>query len=164
MACRLEARVGRRFDASLKASEQYGEVSAAEQERLRMQASYVERPYGWQYNEVIGWVRLRWDGPGPVLKGYAWEVGEPGEGMGWKPRRSFRRGFTPFPFGGGDPIHKVLEIWFEMETDDQIYDGIRRALLGLTDRGEHFHRRHLDLSIFDVVGPQIRWRELMGLR
>ena len=24
---------------------------------------------------MIAWVRLRWDGPGPVSKGYLWQVG-----------------------------------------------------------------------------------------
>lgn len=122
-------------------------------------------PYGWQFNEVIAWVRLLCNGPAPVIKGYAREVGARGDSISWKSRRSFRRGFTPFPFGGGEPTHKVIDVWFDMdETDNEIYEDLRRPLVGLTDRGQPFHRRHLDLSIFDIVRPRIRWREFMGMR
>ncbi|HSH61668.1 MAG TPA: hypothetical protein VK988_18875 [Acidimicrobiales bacterium] len=54
------------------------EAVNSQSERLRANtwARYVERPYGWQYNEVLAWVRLLWDGPGPVFKGYLCDDGQ----------------------------------------------------------------------------------------
>lgn len=78
---------------------------------------------------MIAWVRLRWDGPGPVSKGYLWQVGR--ETIGGLPevRARYRRGFTPFPFVFGDPLYKVLEEWFvDSESDHEIYQQIREGV------------------------------------
>jgi hypothetical protein len=63
-------------------------------------AQRIERPHGWQYNEVIAWIRVKADAD--VIKGYAWDVQQ----------RRFQRGFTAFPFEGG-VTSKVIEMWFD---------------------------------------------------
>lgn len=124
----------------------------------------AEKVYGWDYNEVIGWIRVLWDGPGPVVKAYAWEVGHVGDAQhDWKRRRRYQRGFTPFPFFGGVPIFKVGETWLDdRQSDEEIYQEIRACLCAVVAKDGAFPKRHLDLRIFDNVAPFMRWRELVG--
>ncbi len=126
-------------------------------------ARYVERPYGWQYNEIIGWVRLLWDGPGPVIKGYLWQVGKKTLDGG-EARHRYQRGFIPFPFVYGKPLYKVLEEWFDStQTDLQVYEQLRAGLLRIVDRNGALPRRHIDPEVFDTLAPQVRWRRLLSL-
>lgn len=128
-----------------------------------MLARAIEQPYAWQYNEIVGWVRLRWDGPGPVVKGYLFPVATWGPG-GLREKRHFRRGFKAFPFDYGDPTWKVLEEWFDAsDSDADIYERLRDALLAITAEDRYLRRRHVDLRTFDAVAPHVRWRELIRL-
>jgi hypothetical protein len=61
-------------------------------------AESMERRPGWQYNEVVAWIRIKVDGD--MLKAYSWRV----------PRQGFQRGFTPFPFEGGTES-TLFELW-----------------------------------------------------
>lgn len=136
----------------------------AEEERARTStwARYAEYPYGWRYNEVVGSVRLLSDGPGPVVKGYLWRVGKKTFG-GWKPLARYQRGFKPFPFFGGE-AYKVLEVWAsDGDKDEEIYDRLRGQLVAVVLPEGELPRRHIDLSVFDVIGPLVRWRQLLGL-
>ncbi len=139
------------------------EPSTRDRLNANMYARYSERPFNWQYNEVIGWVRLMWDGPGPVIKGYLWQVGKKTL-EGGEARRRYQRGFVPFPFVSGYPMNKVVEEWFEVsQSDTDIYEQLRRGLLRVVDRNGDLPRRHIDLRIFDAVSPYVRWRDLVGL-
>jgi hypothetical protein len=140
--------------------------SAEEHDRFRCTANEwargIERVYGgWQYNETVGWVRLYWDGPGPVVKGYLWHVGYKKVNSG--PRRRFQRGFIPFPFIYGEAVNnKVLEEWFDdRQTDREIYKQLRQGLVQIVARDGELPGRHLDLSMFDAVGPTVRWQGLI---
>jgi hypothetical protein len=125
---------------------------------------WIERPYDWQYNEIIGWVRLLWDGPGPVVKGYLWQVGKATIGGGGEARHSYRRGFIPHPFIYGEPLYKVLEEWFDEEqSDKEIFQQLRTGLLNIVGKNGSLPRRYIDVDIYDSVGPHIRWRELLHL-
>jgi hypothetical protein len=157
-------RVEAREEAYLAAWFDYGkEPSANNRMRANSIARYIERPYGWQYNEVIGWVRLLWDGPGPVIKGYLWQVGKKTV-EGGEARRRYQRGFIPFPFVYGEPIYKVVEEWFDAsQTDSEIYEQLRAGLMRIVDRNGDLPGRHIDLRIFDAVAPYLRWHELLNL-
>jgi hypothetical protein len=126
-------------------------------------ARYQERPYEWRYNEIVGWVRLLWDGPGPVIKGYLWQVGTKSLD-GVRPRKRYQRGFVAFPFGGGMPMCKVLEEWFgASQSDAEIAEQLRQALVSVVEETPTLKRRHVDLDIFDTLAPHVRWRQLLGL-
>ena len=123
-------------------------------------AMRAERPYEWQYNEIIAWVRLRTDGPGRVVKAYCYEVASR---VGWgelTPRTRYQRGFKPFPFAYGDPFAKVFELWIEDDwTDQQIYASLVQKFKELVAKAGWFPGRYLDLRAFEAVGPYVRWRE-----
>ena len=128
----------------------------------QMWARWAERVYGWRYNEVIAWVALLWDGPGPVIKAYLWRVGKPTL-TAWEPRRRFRRGFHPFPFFGGIS-DKAFELWVSADDSDAaVYRRLRDKLAGIVAPGGDLPRRHIDLTSFDTIGPHVRWRHLLGL-
>ena len=138
------------------------EPTEEERDRTSNSARYAVYAYGWQYNEVVGWVRLLWDGPGPVIKGYLWRVGKK-TFAGWEPRARYQRGFKPFPFFGGE-AYKVLEVWArDDDKDEKIYERLREQLVAVVLPAGELPRRHIDLSIFDVIGPLVRWRQLLGL-
>jgi hypothetical protein len=131
--------------------------------RLDAFARLAEKVVPWHYNEVVGWVRLYWNGPGPVVKGYLHEVGALTLD-GWRARKRFQRGYHPHPFVGGEPTNKALEIWLARDqTDGEIYHDLREALLGVVALTGDMPRRHIDLDAFDTVGPALRWRQVVGL-
>lgn len=107
----------------------------------------VAGPRTWNYNEVTGWIDVIHDGPGPVLKGYLWQV----------ERKSFRRGFTPYPFSYRG---KVLEHWV-LKPGEQVYDDVRALLEGLTHPGRGLAGRHIDLRAFDALGPYVDWDAIL---
>jgi hypothetical protein len=111
-------------------------------------AESMERRPGWQYNEVVAWIRIKVDGD--MLKAYSWRV----------PRQRFQRGFTPFPFEGGMES-KLFELWRDdFEDSSEVYARLRSELVVLIDRGHTHAGRHLDLRVFDAIGPHIDWRAL----
>jgi hypothetical protein len=108
----------------------------------------MERRPGWQYNEVVAWIRIKVDGD--MLKAYSWRV----------PRQRFQRGFTPFPFEGGMES-KLFELWRDdFEDSSEVYARLRSELVVLVDRGHTHAGRHLDLRVFDAIGPHIDWLAL----
>ena len=111
-------------------------------------AESMERRPGWQYNEVVAWIRIKVDGD--MLKAYSWRV----------PRQRFQRGFTPFPFEGGMES-KLFELWRDdFEDSSEVYARLRSELVVLIDRGHTHAGRHLDLRVFDAIGPYIDWLAL----
>ena len=48
-------------------------------ERMLLASNGYNVPY--EYNQVVGWVRVEWDGPGPFIKAYAYKI----------PQKSVRR-------------------------------------------------------------------------
>jgi hypothetical protein len=139
-----------------------GDVEPSEDDRRRAHSLAVglKSPRGWQYNDLIGWVRLRADSSGPVIKAYLWKVGNKND----EPRRAYRRGFTAFPFLDGGPGSKVFDEWIDDRRDDrEIYDDLRSSLKWVVSASGPLRRRYIDLRIFDVVGPHIEWRRLLGL-
>lgn len=129
--------------------------------RARQFAEYVERPYRWDYNEIIAWVRIIWDGPGPVIKAYLSQVGKKSL-LGGRTRRHYQRGFIAYPFVHGEPVSKTFETWLSDDmTDFDIYSRIRALLCGVTDRRGDLPGRHIDLRVFDAIGPHIQWRRVV---
>lgn len=162
----ITSRVDARLKVHMEMSQEDGgqPLTLSELEDYRSESSLIERPTGWRYNEIVAWIVLEWDGPGPVVKGYAWVVGTT-SGRGGLPRRRYQRGFKPYPFVGGDSIYKVMEVWFGAEDSDRaVYDVLYQELLGLRSEPQNWlRRRHLDLDCFETIGPQVRWRDLLGL-
>jgi hypothetical protein len=58
-------------------------------------AESMERRPGWQYNEVVAWIRIKVDGD--MLKAYSWRV----------PRQKVPAGLYPLPLRGRDGIEAV---------------------------------------------------------
>jgi hypothetical protein len=151
-----EADVQRRADCGLP-------VTDHDRLRADMWARYAERVYCWRYNEVIAWVGLLWDGPGPVIKAYLWQVGKPTP-EAWEPKRRYQRGFHPFPFFGGVPANRAFEVWAHRDDSDYaIYERLRDRLSDIVAARGDLPRRHIDLTAFDRIGPHVRWRRLVGL-
>ena len=161
-AAHTQARVQRATSEFLAPSMERGRTPTDFQRRRAVSvAEYTERPHGWYYNEVVGWIRLLWDGPYPVVKGYLWRVGKKSIDGG-RPRHRYQRGFIAFPFVGGYPTTKVLEEWFDAkDSDAQVFHRLRSALTAVTARGGELAGRHIDLSAFDFTGPHVRWRDLL---
>jgi hypothetical protein len=110
--------------------------------------------FEYPYNQVIAWIRLLWDGPGPVIKGYAYRIPQP------RFTQRFRSTNAP-PFEYWD---KVIECWFQEDaTSEQIAGEVRQDLIALTTKDEVFARRHVDLEAFDTLSPRLDWRGLIGL-
>ena len=105
----------------------------------------------YEYNQVVGWVRVKRDGTG-VIKTYAYKV------MQKRFTKRFKAAGAKYEWPD-----KVLELWFDDETSEQIAAEIRRKLLGLTKRGHTFPGRHLALEAFDALAPYLEWRGLLGL-
>jgi hypothetical protein len=142
-------RVNRRVDAELNRWPE----DQRDQQRLRasITAQRIERPYGWEHNEVVAWIRIKAD-PN-VIKAYAWRVQQ----------ERFRRGFTPFPFEGDVASSKVFEIWVD-QTDSNldIYTRLREELTALTGPTRAFAGHHLDLRVFDAIGRHVNWRVVLS--
>lgn len=157
-------RLDRRREGLLRPMIERGTVDENDRVWADTLARRAEKVYGWDYNEVIAWVRLIWDGPGHVVKGYMWQVVNPDAEPGKRFHRRYQRGFKPHPFLGGMPVYKVLEVWaLEEQTDVEIFQDIRESLRSIvTDEGP-LRGRHIDLRVFDTVGPELRWRRLIGL-
>jgi hypothetical protein len=158
-------------DASERVERRYEEltkgralpISEDDEIGLRQGALFSERVHGWEYNEVVAWLRAIWDGPGPAVKTYLWWVSAPRYPM-FEPRKRFARGFVPHPFTGGIPIYKAFECWFDdADTDNTIRAELRSRVVALAGRRGDLHGRHPDLSLFDSMAPHIRWREAIGL-
>jgi hypothetical protein len=112
--------VGERIDrrAEVRLAQYTRPITASDRVQERISAEQFERPNCWDYNEIIAWIRLVWDGPGPVIKGYMFALGSQGS---YKFKERFRRGFVPHPFLDGSPNYKVLEEWFDDgESNDEI--------------------------------------------
>lgn len=158
----LERRVAESVAASLAADARFGHASTNEDERrAKGWALRSARPAGWDYNEVVAWLRLHAVGGGRV-KGYLWRVAHRQADGSLMPAR-IRRGFKPYPFEFGYPVSKVLEILYFDESDQEICAALRQDLVQLTGRGEVLQRRHLDLRAFDAMAPTTAWRTLLGL-
>ena len=106
---------------------------------------------GYDYNQVVGWIRVERDGTG-VMKAYAHKV------MQKRFTKRFKAAGAKYRWEG-----KVLELWFDDETSEQIAAKLRQELVKLTRSGETFPRRHLALEAFDALAPCLKWRRLLGL-
>jgi hypothetical protein len=80
----VTGRVDRWVEAHLELSPE--EERERERPRVTVIAQEIERPHGWQYNDVVAWVRLKADPD--VIKAYAWDVQQNGSGGGSRLSRS----------------------------------------------------------------------------
>lgn len=159
----IERQVAESVARSVVVDARFGHASTDEDvRRARSLALASVRPTGWDYNEVVAWLRLHAVGGGHV-KGYLWQVAHR-QADGSLLTARIRKGFKPYPFEFGYPVHKVVESLYYDEPDEEIYAALRNDLIQLTRRGEILHRRHLDLRAFDALGPVTAWRTLLGLR
>jgi hypothetical protein len=116
-------------------------------ERMLLASNGYNVPY--EYNQVVGWVRVEWDGPGPFIKAYAYKI----------PQKSVRRGFSR-RYEWEDKVFELLFIGDE--TSEEIASEVRRELLALTRGKELFAKRYADLEAFDCLAPLLDWRRLIG--
>jgi hypothetical protein len=119
-------------------------------------ASLNDRATGYdiprKFNQVAAWVRLIWNGPGPVIKGYAYR------------RRAERiQRMTTAPFDEGLYSNdKVVECWFFDDQSSEEMAAELRADLVAMGREQFPRGRSVDLTIFDNLAPYIDWRSLVG--
>lgn len=146
--------------ASLASTDMSGLIDEAMYET---QVDRWMRPTSWRYNQIVGWVQIIWDGPGPVLKGYLSPVVSSRSGV--MPRSHYQRGFRPYPFAEGNPIHKLFEMHlFDGDSNEDFAARLRSSLLRTTERGDYLYRRHLDLESFDSISPYIDWHAALSRR
>ncbi|MGH2557051.1 MAG: hypothetical protein ACRDHO_15250 [Actinomycetota bacterium] len=132
----------------LPAGQEPNPQSVESYERMLLASNDYNVPY--EYNQVVGWVRVEWDGPGPSIKAYAYKV----------PQKRVRRGFSRrYEWEG-----KVFELLFiGDESPEEIADEVRSELMALTQGKELFAKRYADLEAFDCLAPRLDWRRLIGL-
>lgn len=145
----VNARVAHRIEVGREMGD--SKLGTDHQRSMEALAHRIERPFEWRYNEIVAWLRVRWDG-GTAIKTYAWTVR----------RKRYRRGFAPHPFIDGYPLSKVAEMWVEGEIDNAAVTAELRAdLARLTDPSGDFAGRHIDLEIFDIIAPHVDWRAIL---
>ena len=106
---------------------------------------------GYHHNEIMGWVQVVWDGPGPVIKCYHQRVAV----------RRVTRTFRQQRFGD---VGKVAELWFDRAaTSAEIAADIRNALLAESSGRGSLAGRFLDLECFDALAPVLDLRGLLRL-
>lgn len=132
------------------------------EERRSIQQDVASK-VSWEYNQIIGWIRLLHESPDPIVKGYLWRVATIRRNGLILRRRKYQRGSIPYPFVDGYPTGKVLERLFHDETDAEIYNTLRSALLEVNRQQDELPGGHLDLRTFDTVGAYVRWRSLLRL-
>jgi hypothetical protein len=111
-----------------------------------------EETGSYQFNQVMGWVQVIWDGPGPVIKCYYVRVAS----------RRVTRLFRQRHF---EEVGKIAEEWFpQSATAAEIAERVRTALLRETrGRCGALRGRFLDLEIYDNLSPVLDLRALLGL-
>lgn len=131
-----------------------GPIPEEQLPRLIERARYSTARHPWIYNQVIGWVRLMQDGTS--AKAYLFPVTSPTRPGGV--RRSYPRGFRPFPFTNGHPTHKLFEHHaFPTDSNADIYAALRAELAKLLISGGDLAHRYLDTEAFEAVGPVVDW-------
>jgi hypothetical protein len=102
----------------------------------------------WQYNQIVGWIRLFIEGGG--VGGHLWWVNTN------LLRRKMRRTFE------FRTASNALATWLPDDADSGlIFKRTLEAVEGLSKVPE-FKGRYIDLSVFRRVGPFIDWRGLMA--
>lgn len=120
-------------------------------DNIRMQVEqHFWETYGgpWQYNQVIGWVRLYV--LGSQIRGDLWEM--TGKRLHRKSRNQIRH------------LGKAFEISFTPdESSEQIRDKIEEELERIQNEWGK-KKRILDLQCFRTIASCIDWRKLMDIR
>lgn len=146
----VSARVAHRIEVGRQMGD--SQLGAAHQQNMEALARRIECPFEWRYNEIIAWLRIRWDG-GTAIKTYAWRVR----------RERYRRGFVPHPFVDEYPLDKVTEMWVEGAIDNATLTAELRAdLASLSEPAGEFAGRYVDLEIFDTIAPHLDWSSILG--
>lgn len=105
-----------------------------------------EHWYPWQYNEVIGWLRLYT--LGSQIRGELWMA---------KAKRHVAGGRRRFFYMG-----KAFELHtFPSQTDGEIQAEVMQELEQFSKEPSR-RSRYLDLECFEVAAPAINWRKLVG--
>jgi hypothetical protein len=106
----------------------------------------------YEFNQVVAYLQLVWDGPGAVVKGYLSAVDQ----------RQFTRNFRrtkPFRWVG-----KVLELqFFPTQESSEIATIVVSAVEGLTDTEPNLKRRFIDSAPLRAVANAVDWRHVLGL-
>jgi hypothetical protein len=110
----------------------------------------ITRGLPWAYNQVMGWIEVEWNGPGPVIKATGFKVSVT------RIQRHFTRDYRWMP-------GNLIECWFHDESSVEIAAAVREEIVALTKPGSTFAGRYVDLNAFDAVAPGLDWRRLLGL-
>lgn len=126
-------------DAALKRGE--GEDDA------RRMAQRILGPHPWDFNQVVGWVRIIQDGDS--IKGYLyWTTAER-----ISPRRDCHRYQEKW---------KVLELWTADEPNEAIAAQLIEEI-DVVEREDPIKGRYMDRRVFDLLCPNIDWRTVLGI-
>jgi hypothetical protein len=102
----------------------------------------------YPYNQIIGWLRVTWDGPSPVIMAYAYQM----KGKRYAPN------FKPRHF---EPLGNAFVLDFENGAEsNMIVTEIRAAALGTVKRNGQFSGRWIDLEAFETLAPVIDFAAL----
>jgi hypothetical protein len=106
---------------------------------------------GYPYNQIIGWIQVRWVGPFGHIKFYYYRVSTSRIGRYFRQGRYVERGkITDFRVGYYD-------------TSAAMLGKIREELVRKTQSGGSLKGRHLDLELFDVLAPAVEIRKILQL-
>ncbi len=139
-----EARLFGRMQAAI-------DLPLTEEQKWRTRHLLHDEHGGYQFNQIMGWVQVVWDGPGPVVKCYCARV----------ETRRMSRAFRQRRF---QDVGKIAEVWFGRDvTSTQIMAEIRTELIRETRGSGMLGRRFLDLETFDNLAAVLDMRRLLGL-
>lgn len=106
----------------------------------------------YEFNQVVAYLQLVWDGPGPVVKGIVYAVDQ----------RQFTRNFhrtKPFRW-----VREVLALQFlPTQSSSEIAGNLISAVEGLTETEPDFKRRFIDSAPLRTVANAVDWRQVLGL-
>ncbi|TDQ52732.1 hypothetical protein EV188_107109 [Actinomycetospora succinea] len=114
--------------------------------------SLVHDRGGFPYAQVIGWLRLIHDGPGPCVKAYTYKL----------PQKRFQRRFRQERYEWQGKEFELDFDYSELSNLD-IADEIRSEIVRTTAKGGSLQGRWLDLACFDYMTVVIDWRSRLGL-
>ena len=125
------------------------EYKVSDRIRRIMWETYGGLPF--TYNQAIGWLRVIWDGPGPVVKAYAYRMRGRRFDLNFKPRAL-------------EWLGKAFELWFMRDDNSEtIAREIHSAILGTVKQGGSFRGRWIDLEAFETLAPFIDFHRLLEL-
>lgn len=114
--------------------------------KSREQLRDVRIPFGYAYNQIIGWVSI--ESRETSIRAEHWVTFQ-------RPSRVLLRKEY-------EPKGKLFQISIKRLDNVQIFSRLRNALLDI-QQNSYLRKYYLDLEAFDNVGPLIDWRKCVSM-